>query len=262
MILLSHLRYNRVIKYIKKGEMNLKKNIGILFLPIFLLLTSPVYAATSDSVQYESLGQKVMIVALITIAFVAIVFELFSKGIGFAGALGFLSLSYFFFMQLSTGFASAESLFIFVIGISLIVLECFIPGAVAGIIGFFAIVLGFVMAVGNAELAFIALFTALVLSGLLFYIMRKVLKKEILFYDAFVLKSSATSEKGYVSHINRTDLIGVKGKSLTTLRPAGTAIINDERVDVVTLGDFIEQGKEIEVVQVEGVRIVVKEVLS
>ncbi|MDF2556341.1 MAG: rane protein [Bacillales bacterium] len=235
---------------------------GMKLLPIlFLFLTNPVFAASKEVVQYESMGQKIMVVALITITFLSVVYELFSKRIGFVGVIGFISLGYFFFMQLTTGFASPGSLFIFVIGILLIVIECFIPGAIAGIIGFIAVVIGFVMAVGHSMLAFIALLTAMVLSSILFYIMRKVLKKEIMFYDAFVLKSAASSEQGYVTHVNRTDLIGAKGKSITTLRPSGTAIINEERLDVVTVGDFIEQGKEIEVVHVEGVRIVVKEIV-
>lgn len=234
---------------------------GMFLLPIlFLFVINPVFAAGDQIVQYESIGQKIMVVALISIAFLSVVYELFSKGIGFVGVIGFISLGYFFFMQLTSGFATAGSLFIFVVGILLIVIECFIPGAVAGIIGFIAVAIGFVMAVGDSLLAFIALFTAIVLSSILFYYMRKVLKRKILFYDIFVLKSTASSEKGYVTHVNRTDLIGARGKSITTLRPSGTAIINDERLDVVTVGDFIEQGKEIEVVHVEGVRIVVKEI--
>lgn len=233
---------------------------GILLLPVLLLFfTNPVFAANKESILYESMGQRVMVVALITIAFLSVVYELFSKGIGFVGVIGFTSLGFFFFMQLTSGFAPPGALFVFVIGILLVILECFIPGAVAGIIGFIAIVFGFVMAVGNSMLAFISLFTAIVLSSILFYFMRNVLKKEILFYDTFVLKSTASSEKGYVTHVNRTDLIGAKGKSITTLRPSGTAMINDERLDVVTVGDFIEKGKDIEVVHVEGVRIVVKE---
>ena len=44
------------------------------------------------------------------------------------------------------------------------------------------------------------------------------------------------------------------------LRPAGMAKIGDEYVDVVTEGDFIEPGTSIQVIEVEGTRIVVKKV--
>jgi len=44
---------------------------------------------------------------------------------------------------------------------------------------------------------------------------------------------------------------------LTDLRPSGSAIINNERIDVVTEGDYIERGNEIIVKKVEGSKVVV-----
>jgi membrane-bound serine protease (ClpP class) len=54
------------------------------------------------------------------------------------------------------------------------------------------------------------------------------------------------------------NLVGKSGKSITPLRPVGAALINDQRVDVVTLGDFIEAEVEVEVILVEGNRVVVR----
>jgi serine peptidase len=48
--------------------------------------------------------------------------------------------------------------------------------------------------------------------------------------------------------------------SYTDLRPAGVAVLNEEKFDVVTDGDFIEKGNKIEVVRVEGMRIVVRKI--
>lgn len=45
---------------------------------------------------------------------------------------------------------------------------------------------------------------------------------------------------------------------MTVLRPSGTAVINNERIDVVSEGGFIEQNSRITVIKVEGVRIVVR----
>lgn len=55
-------------------------------------------------------------------------------------------------------------------------------------------------------------------------------------------------------------LFGKSGTAESTLRPAGTAIIGDSRIDVVTNGEYIEAGSPIKVVQVEGVRVVVSRV--
>ena len=42
------------------------------------------------------------------------------------------------------------------------------------------------------------------------------------------------------------------------IRPAGIAVFDDRRVDVVGEGDFIEEGEALEVVAVEGNRVVVR----
>ena len=53
-------------------------------------------------------------------------------------------------------------------------------------------------------------------------------------------------------------MLGQVGVATSMLRPAGMARIGDAYVDVVTEGDFIEPGTPIQVIEVEGTRIVVK----
>jgi membrane-bound serine protease (ClpP class) len=54
------------------------------------------------------------------------------------------------------------------------------------------------------------------------------------------------------------NLVGKSGRSITPLRPAGTVSINGHRVDVVSQGEFIEAKTEVEVIFVEGSRVVVR----
>jgi membrane-bound serine protease (ClpP class) len=54
------------------------------------------------------------------------------------------------------------------------------------------------------------------------------------------------------------DLIGAQGEAKSDLRPAGFAMINGRRVDVVTQGGMIDKGAAITVVEVEANRVVVK----
>jgi len=49
-----------------------------------------------------------------------------------------------------------------------------------------------------------------------------------------------------------------RGRALTDLRPSGVAIIADERVDVVTEGDYISADSPIKVYKVIGNRVVVR----
>ncbi|MCL6479715.1 MAG: hypothetical protein K6T65_15165 [Peptococcaceae bacterium] len=56
------------------------------------------------------------------------------------------------------------------------------------------------------------------------------------------------------------ELLGAIGTSHTPLRPAGVVRFGDKFVDVVSDGSFIPAGTRVQVIQVEGTRIVVKEV--
>lgn len=64
-------------------------------------------------------------------------------------------------------------------------------------------------------------------------------------------------------HSNRPDsglLLGTAGTAASDLRPAGIGIFGEQRLDVVSDSAFIAAGSEIEVVEVEGRRIVVSPV--
>ena len=54
--------------------------------------------------------------------------------------------------------------------------------------------------------------------------------------------------------------LGQSGTALTPLRPSGTARIANNRVDVVTVGDFIAQDSTVKVVNVEGPKVFVEAV--
>lgn len=53
-------------------------------------------------------------------------------------------------------------------------------------------------------------------------------------------------------------LIGLKGTSLTILRPSGQVEVEGKRYDGETLGEFIEKGKNIVVINIVGKRLIVK----
>lgn len=55
-------------------------------------------------------------------------------------------------------------------------------------------------------------------------------------------------------------LLGAIGVSVTPLRPSGIARFGDEFVDVVAEGTYVETGSRVQVIEIEGNRIAVKEV--
>ncbi len=75
----------------------------------------------------------------------------------------------------------------------------------------------------------------------------------------FILSAAERSDEGFqAAPQGLTALVGKSGKTVTPLRPAGVALINGQRVDIVTQGEFVAPETEIEVIQVEGSRVVVR----
>lgn len=60
----------------------------------------------------------------------------------------------------------------------------------------------------------------------------------------------------------RASLLGRTGTALTDLRPAGTALFDSERLDVVSDGPFVPKGTQVTIVAVQGLRSVVRPVSS
>ena len=54
--------------------------------------------------------------------------------------------------------------------------------------------------------------------------------------------------------------MGQVGRTLTPLRPSGMVEIGQDRVDVITGGEFIPGGVPVEVVRVRGSRVEVRQV--
>jgi membrane-bound serine protease (ClpP class) len=74
-----------------------------------------------------------------------------------------------------------------------------------------------------------------------------------------ILRRSLDKKFGYSGTEPLDEYVGKEGESLTHLRPAGIAKIGARRLDVVSEGTFIDKGKRLKVVAVEGNRVVVRE---
>jgi membrane-bound serine protease (ClpP class) len=80
--------------------------------------------------------------------------------------------------------------------------------------------------------------------------------------NAWMKRLVLVAEQGpeYVTSSDFTSLRGMTGTALSLLRPAGIALIDDKRVDVLTDGEFIAAGTPVRVTRVEGARIFVEPV--
>ncbi|MGX7111735.1 NfeD family protein [Gemella cuniculi] len=184
--------------------------------------------------------------------------QLFSKRFNFYGIISVLSLAIYIALHSYSSELNIFVLIMFLGGISLIILEMFIPGGIVGTIGVITLICAIVYVNKSSYNITFIIVISIILSIALYIINRKVLKRELVFLNRLVLNDSISTEDGYVASESRLELVGKNLIAYTDLRPAGVAALNEEKFDVVTDGDFIEKGNEIEVVRVEGMRVIVR----
>ena len=203
---------------------------------------------------------------LMTIGFLGIIFELQSPGWGIPGSVGLLALALFFSTSIIADLASMTDLLILLAGLILLGIEAFvIPGfGLFGILGLVIIVYGlFTLLIpdiptpGDINRALWGL-TISIIGGIigLILLIKQLAKSKM--WGKISLETEETQKEGYSSSLGLEDLVGRSGKALTKLRPAGTALVGDKRLDVVTEGDYINAEEEIEIIRIDGNRVIVQ----
>jgi membrane-bound serine protease (ClpP class) len=66
------------------------------------------------------------------------------------------------------------------------------------------------------------------------------------------------SQAEAISQEDRSELVGRRGITVTPLRPIGRVRFGSDEVDVMTEGEYVESNQEVEVMTVEGPRVVVR----
>lgn len=201
----------------------------------------------------------IVVTLLLSIATLGLVIELFSPGFGFPGLIGLISFGLFFFGHTVAGFAGYESILLFVIGFALLIAEFFVPGGIIGVIGGALMLISLLFAGESVVHMGYSILIALFIAVIGMVVLMKFFGKNIHLFNKLILKEATTTEDGYVSNVNRIELLGKVGTTLTPLRPAGTIKVENERIDVVSEGGYIDSNKKVEIIEVEGPRIVVRE---
>lgn len=218
-----------------------------------------VVPSLAENVARWLLNPIVMTILLI-LGIAGIVIEMIIPGFGVPGVVGILSFALYFFGHYVAGFAGMESVVLFVIGIALLIIEVFVPSfGILGLLGSAALVAGVVTAASDPMTAFISIVIALVVATILIVIFIRMNKSRGI-WNKFILREKLTTEQGFVSADIKDSLLGLQGTTITPLRPAGTIVINDKRIDVVTSGEFIDTNRTVTVIKAEGTWVVVKEV--
>ena len=206
---------------------------------------------------------------LITLAMLGIILELRTPGFGLPGVVGIASLALFFGGHWLVQLAGWEELLLGLIGIVLLVLEVLvIPGfGVPGVLGILALVSSLVLSLVGPGFttAFMLGAAGRVVGALLVALLASLVLLRFLprlpFARRLVLSGGLTAAQGYASAPESDVLrLGKTGRALSPLRPAGIAVIEGKRVDVVSEGEHIDAGQFIEVTRVDGNRVVVHQI--
>lgn len=225
----------------------------------------------------EKLARVIAAIApiLLMIGLGGIYLEIKTPGFGLPGIGGAAALVLFFFGHHIAGLAGMEDVVIFIIGFTLLFVEVFItPGfGILGIGGIMLILVSLLNAMswqlpgeiipsfsgGGATLQHAISNLALGMIGtvVLGVVAGHYLPKSRI-VRPLVLSQSTDKESGFTAAQDQSELLGKTGTAEMNLHPAGRAILDEQRINVITRGEFIEKGSDIKVIETHGSHIVVK----
>ena len=198
-----------------------------------------------------------ILLLLLGVSFIGL--EFFTPGTAVPAVVGVIFLALFFGSNLLVGNSPWWVMGMFFAGLVLIAVEAFVPGGVVGVVGLIGVLGAVYLSVPNRSLglgymAAVSLGSTVFLVGLI----RRVTIKGL---PAWLTNAEQqTNIRGFVAPLAQTaaGLVGKRGEATTVLRPAGVAELDGRKVDVVTEGEFLPVGTPVEVLRVEGTRVVVR----
>ncbi len=252
----------------QEGIQNKQEDLGVAQItPIKSLSDAQVtrYAVTLGDRLVFFITSPYISALLLSLGGLGLFVEIRTPGFGIPGFLGLLFIGLFFGGHMLNQIPQGWVPLLFVVGLALILLEVFvIPGfGIAGILGlilmFGSVFYVFFMSTDDFNIALLWLSLSVILTSVLAVVATIFLPKTSPF-QRFALGTVMSTDQGYHSAGDEDfhSFLGKTGVALTPLRPAGTVKIDNKRIDVVTVGDFIAQNTPVKVLEVEGSKISVE----
>jgi hypothetical protein len=215
---------------------------------------------------------------LVIVGLICMILELKMPGVVAPGCIAAICFVLFFWSQSQlNGQIVWLAVLLFILGLLLIALEVFvIPGfGFAGVSGIVLVIVSLgLMAYGHwprSQDQWLDLGQQIVPFGLSLlgalvgaFLLARYLPS-IPYVNRLILQPAADTEEGPEeildpAHAELVALLGAIGVAATPLRPAGKAQFGDAFVDVVAEGSYVVPGTRVQVIEIEGNRVVVKEV--
>jgi membrane-bound serine protease (ClpP class) len=214
---------------------------------------------------------------LIMVGITGLILELKIPGIMFPGILAALCfVLYFWANSQLAGHLTMLAVLLFVLGLILIGLEIFVvPGfGVTGVSGITLVIVSLALAtlVKKPETTSEWLDFGTTLSHIALSLMASLgaaftlawYLPSIPYVNRMVLKPASEADESdddaspLAAGEDLIALLGSIGEAATTLRPAGKARFGEAYIDVIAEGSYVEEGTPVQVIEVEGNRVVVK----
>lgn len=206
------------------------------------------------------LSSQLVSSVLLIVGFLGIIVEFFVPGFGLPGILGMISLLLFFGGNLLVGNASWFSIMFFVVGVILLIIEAFVPGfGLPGIAGIILTIFGIATSMQSMQQAITAILLALITAIIAVVIIFKYGLNSRTF-KSITLEESIRGSSNVNIEGKMLVKIGDRGVTATMMRPSGFIEIDDNRFDATAISNYIAKGVVVEVVRIEGSKIIVKEI--
>lgn len=154
--------------------------------------------------------------------------------------------------------ANLPMAFCLLLGMILIIVEVFLPGfGLPGIGGILLSGVGVVL-IGVHHGALVAVGVLLVMIAVLAILISWVLRQAATGSSKAHAELFLQEREELHQQSDMQVFVGRKGIATSVLRPAGIGDFDGVRLNVVTEGDFIDKGAQVEIIRVEGTRIVVR----
>ena len=145
-----------------------------------------------------------------------------------------------------------------IVGFGLVLLEMHIPGfGLPGIAGAICLILAVALTAENFAQALVMALGILAILGIMLGVVLTFFTKGKLF-KPLILPDEQKKEHGYISSSDLDYLLGKTGVAVTDLRPTGSVDIDGVKFDVISEGEYISKGTNVEIFKVSGVKLLVK----
>ncbi|MFD2171100.1 NfeD family protein [Tumebacillus lipolyticus] len=219
-----------------------------------------IYEPTLSEKLGRFVTQPLVIPLLLIIGLMGLTWEMVVPGKLLPGVIGASSLALYFWGHMAAGFAGWESVILFLAGVVLMIAEIFVAGfGIVGALGVISLGAGVVLAAHDTTYGLKAMLFAIILSVVLGAVLFKY------FGHLGIWKNIIHTERqekadGYVPTRSYRHMMYQVGRTVTPLRPSGTAVFQGQRFDVVSEGAWLPVETEVQIVLIEGTRIVVRPV--